>query len=460
MRLLSLRVEEIVAMLSMQLRSKLVAFLAMALGAALIGCAGGGEERRRPLARFRKSPGENRPLDELKSALGWVDLEAQSAGRSVVPTSELVAFANQARVARKPAVPSPHKNILVISGGGVYGAYPAGVLYGWTQAGTRPEFDVVTGISTGALVAVFAFLGPSVDCELRRAYTTTTDDDVFKKHRFPRALLSESLADNAPLVRHLASYATDERIRQVAAEHQKGRRLYVGTTDLDVRRGVFWDMGAIASRDTPESRALFRKVLLASAAIPGFFPPVPIEVTVDGRRHVERHIDGGVSSSMFFAPPWVPPEERDALPPSWLHGSDLYILVAGKMYPDPTPVKSRSLAIAGNAVSTILFDQTRSDLHKLFLLSIVSGMNYNLSVIPRELASPIESTSFKPAEMTLLFDSGAEWARNHGKWRDSPPGGEPGEGGRYRSGAVLTDNGRRSQIGREETGLPQVVPKK
>src|SRR5262249_20798692 len=154
--------------------------------------------------------------------------------------------------------------------------------------------------------------------------------------------------------------------------------------------------------------------------------------TVDGRRHVERHIDGGVSSSMFFAPPYVPPEQRAHLPPNWLHGSDLYILVAGKMYADPTPVKSRTLEIAGNAVSTIIYDQPRSDLHKLFLLSIVTGMNYHVSVIPRELPAPVDSMSFKPAQMTMLFDAGAEWARNHGKWRESPPGSEPEEGGRYR----------------------------
>ncbi|MCE9565479.1 MAG: patatin-like phospholipase family protein [Planctomycetes bacterium] len=440
--------------------SKPAIALLLALSAAIVGCAGQGDARRKPFARFRASPGENRSAEELSSALGWIDREAQASGRSVVPSNELVAFANQARVVRKPAVPSPHKDILVISGGGVYGAYPAGVLYGWTQAGTRPEFDVVTGISTGALVAVFAFLGSSVDCELRQAYTTINNDDVYRMNRFPRALLSDSLADNAPLAELLKQYATDDRIRQVAAEHQKGRRLYVGTTDLDVRRGIFWDMGAIATQDTPQSRELFRKVLLASSAIPGFFPPVPIEVTVDGRRHVERHIDGGVSSSMFFAPPWVPPEARAALPASWLHGSDLYILVAGKLYPDPTPVKSRSLAIAGNAISTILYDQTRSDLHKLFLLSIVTGLNYNMAAIPKDVPTPIESTSFNSAEMTVLFESGAEWARNHGKWRDSPPGGEHGEGGRYRAGTVLTDTGRRGMIGGDENLIPPVVPAK
>ena len=440
-------------------RGRLAVLSMLALALAL-GCAGRDRGERERQSRFRPDTGP-RSGEELKSALGWSDPEAQSAGRSVLPTDELVEWADKSRKSRKPAVPSPKKNILIISGGGVFGAYTAGVLYGWTQAGTRPEFDVVTGISTGALVAVFAFLGPSVDCELREAYTRISNDDVFKRRRLLQSLLSDSLADNAPLARLIEHYATDDRIRQVAAEYRKGRRLYVGTTDLDLRRGIFWDMGAIAARDTPESRELFRKVILASAAIPGFFPPVRIPVVVDGRTTVERHIDGGTTSSMFFAPPYVPPEQRDALPPTWLHGSDMYILVAGKMYPDPTPVKSRSLAIAGNAISTILYDQTRSDLHKLFLLSVFTGMNYHMTVIPRDLPAPVESTSFKPEEMTVLFEAGAEFGRG-GKWRDSPPGAEPGEGGRYRSGPFLTDTGRYSPLGPTgpESAIPPVIPKK
>jgi hypothetical protein len=201
-------------------------------------------------------------------------------------------------------------------------------------------------------------------------------------------------------------------------------------------------MGALASRDTPESRDLFRKVLLASASIPGFFPPVRIAVTVDGRPYVERHIDGGTTSSMFFAPPWVPPAERDKLPPGWLHGSDVYVLVAGKMYPDPVPVKPRTIAIAGNAVSTIVYDQTRSDLAKLFLLTTMTGMNYNVSVIPRDVESPLESTDFDPKEMARLFNAGYTWALSGLKWRITPPGYEPGEGAKFRGGTVLTDVGR------------------
>src|SRR5262249_20604192 len=161
-----------------------------------------------------------------------------------------------------------------------------------------------------------------------------------------------SLADSAPLARLIEEAITDERIAKVAEEHRKGRRFYVGTSDLDTRRAVVWDMGALAAHDTPEHRKLIRDILLATASIPGFLPPVRIPVTVDGVPHIERHVDGSTSSSMFFVPPYVSPMERANLPTTWLHGSDLFILVAGKLYADPVPIKTRSIYIASHAVST------------------------------------------------------------------------------------------------------------
>ncbi len=339
----------------------------------------------------------------------------------------------------------------------------AGVLAGWTETGTRPTFDVVTGISTGALVACLAFLGPAYDNDLRRYYTTIRDEDIFIRRRLIPSLLSESLADSAPLARMIEQAITDDRIATVAEEHRKGRRLYIGTSDLDVRRAVVWDIGAIASQNTPQSRCLIRDILLASASIPGFFPPVRIPVTVDGMPYVERHVDGSTSSSMFFVPPSVPPEARATLPANWLHGSNLYILVAGKLYADPVPVKARSLNIASNAVSTVLYDQTRSDLHKLFLLSVLTGMNYNLTSIPKDLQATTESTKFDPVEMTRLFDAGVNWARTNRNWRQTPPGYEPGEGAKYRAGTVLTDIGRRDPLGPPAGGgpmIPPVIPEK
>ena len=449
-------------------RPKTAAALGVVLVAVVIGCRGpdGGE---RTSLRERLTGPRERTKAQLKASVGWLDTEAQDAGRSPFRSEEMLEFAQQARQARKPAVSPPRKNILILSGGGSYGAYPAGVLAGWSATGTRPEFDVVTGISTGALLGAFAFLGPSEDCAMQHAYTTIRDRDIYHRNRIIAALLSESLADTRPFAKLIAETATEDRIRRIGIEHQKGRRFYVGTTDLDARRGITWDMGAIAARNTPQDRELFRKILLASAAIPGFFPPVRIPVTVDGRRYVERHIDGGTSSSMIFAPPWVAPALRDKLPPGWLYGSNMYILVAGKLYADPVPVKPRTLAIASNAVSTIVYDQTRSDLHKLFLRSILTGMNYNLSVIPKDLDSPLASTEFDPKGMTRLFNAGAQWAMSGPKWRHDPPGYEAGEGARFRAGIKLTDAGPNwhgggqqggGQLGPDVSPYPPVIPMK
>ncbi len=407
------------------------AILALATLGVLIGCAG----KRASLDKMR---GE-RSTQELQDSIYWIDPAAHTASRSAITDQELLEFAARSRAAVKPPQPFPHKSVLVLSGGGSYGAYPAGVLVGWSAAGTRPQFDVVTGISTGALIGTFAFLGSSEDQELQRCYTTLRDVDVYRRHGLLRSLFSESVADTKPLARRIADLATDERIARCAIEHQKGRRFYVGTTDLDTRRSVVWDMGAIATRGTPESRALFRKVLLASASIPGFFPPACIHVTVDGRPYVERHIDGGTTSSMFFAPPPFSADQPDHPPRGWLHGSDMYVLVAGKLYPDPKPVKPRAIAIASTAISTMIYGQTRSDLNKLFVISAVTGMNFNVSVIPAELDTPLESTTFSPGEMTRLFNAGYEWASQGPRWRATPPGFELGKGVKYRAGPVLTD---------------------
>lgn len=426
--------------------------LGISLVAAAIGC--GGFRDRMP----RHHGGRTRSDEELRASVGWLDPEAQEAGRGTLTADHLLQFAARSRESVRPPALYPKKTILVVTGGGSYGAYPAGVLVGWTATGTRPEFDVVTGISTGALLGAFAFLGPSEDAELRRCYTTLRDRDIYRRNRILPALLSESFADTGPLERLIEQTATDERIARFAAEHAKGRRFYVGTSDLDARRGIVWDMGSIAARNTPQSRKLFRDILLASAAIPGFFPPVRIPVYVDGQRYVERHIDGGTTSSMVYAPPWVPPESRAELPPGWLYGSELYIVVAGKIYPDPTPVKARTIAIASSAVSTVVYDQTRSDLHKLFLTSAMTGLNYNVSSIPKDLNSPLESTKFDPKEMSRLFDAGYQWSVSGLQWRHTPPGYEPGEGARFRAGPILTDTGRTAPIGPPDGRIPVAPP--
>src|SRR5262245_23529226 len=166
------------------------------------------------------------------------------------------------------------RHVLALSGGGVYGAYSAGFLAGWTCTGTRPEFDVVTGISTGALIAPFAFLGPEYDAQAANLYTRVQAEDIFRIRAWVSIPFKDAVASSAPLRELIESQITPELMTRIAAEHRKGRRLYVGTTNLDTRRLVVWDLGAIACRPCPEGCHLFRDVLLASSAVPGMLPPV------------------------------------------------------------------------------------------------------------------------------------------------------------------------------------------
>jgi len=383
-----------------------------------------------------------REPEEIRMVSGWYDpAGSNESTEALLNFDQLKHTAEQVRAARKPkdGIIPPKRTLLALSGGGMYGAYSAGVLVGMTDSGTRPNFDVVTGISTGALISVFAFLGSETDCELKQFYTTMTSDNIFTKRRTIPALLLNSFADNAPLAALIDKTVTIERLAAVAVEHKKGRRLYVGTTDLEARRSVIWDMGEIASRGTPEDRVLFNQILLASAAIPGFFPPVPITVQAAGRTSVERHVDGGVTLSLFFAPPYVSPEQRATLPKNWLYGSDMYIIVAGKIYSDPAQVKQRSFMIAGSAITTVLYAQTRGDLQRLFLSSMLTGMNYHLASIPLDFPAPISSTNFDPVEMTKLFNEGYRLARLGTTWRNTPPGLGAGEGPAFRTTTKLVD---------------------
>ncbi|HEX3147906.1 MAG TPA: patatin-like phospholipase family protein [Gemmataceae bacterium] len=336
-------------------------------------------------------------------------------------------------------------NVLVLSGGGAYGAYSAGVLAGWTETGTRPDFDVVTGVSTGALVATMAFLGPEKDPYLKRFYTKVTDKDVYARKSDLAALLSDSFRESKPLAKLIETIVDEKMIREIAAEHAKGRRLYVGTTHLDARRLVVWDMGEIASRGTPTDLTLFRQVLLASASIPGYFPPVPMMVEVDGKPVEELHVDGGVTASLFFRAPQVKADLAKKLGDRPLEGSNIFIIVAGKLYADPGCVERRLIPIAADSISALLYSQCRGDLFQLYALSLATGMNYRMTAIPANTDVPSDATSFDPKVMGWLFDVGHKQALSEHPWRMTPPGTENGEEIPVRGGTKLQSVGKASQ---------------
>lgn len=350
---------------------------------------------------------------------------------------QLVAVGDRFREQIRPAVLPPQRSVLCLSGGGSYGAYSAGVLCGWTARGDRPEFDVVTGISTGALIAPFAFLGPDDDDTIRTLFTTVRDRDIYRK-RYVRGLVGPSFASNEPLARRLRQIVDCQFMQRLAVEHRRGRRLYLGTTELEGKRFVVWDIGAIACRGTPQDADLIVRVLLASTAIPGFFPPEDIPVTVNGQPFVERHVDGGVSSSLFFRPPYVPPEVLAANPAARsLYGTNVYAVVAGKLFADPATVSPRALRITAEALSAILYAQGRGDLVRLWTICELTGMTYHQTAIPAEFPAPRSSTEFDPEAMTAMFNEGVRQVFAGTVWRRTPPGVAPGEQPDERAGTDL-----------------------
>ncbi|WP_397568077.1 patatin-like phospholipase family protein [Schlesneria sp. T3-172] len=351
---------------------------------------------------------------------------------------QLFAQGERVRESQKPKVLPPKKTALVLSGGGSYGAYTAGILCGWTESGTRPQFDVVTGVSTGALIAIFAFLGPEYDQELRRNYTMVRSRDIYRRKHLPWALFTDSLNDSKPLLRQIEANVTPEVVQKIADSHNCGRRLYIGTTDVEGRRPVVWDLGAIAASDRPDRRALICKLLLASAAIPGFFPTVEIPVVVNGKQYIERHVDGGLTQPLFFRPPALSEDQYTASSlAELLYGSDEYVIVAGKLYADPHPVTTRVLNVVGDSVSIFLYAQTRDALVKLYMQSLLTGMQYHLAAVPGELEVSKSAADFDSEMMTTLFEEGRRQVLAGTAWRHTPPGMAGGEELLQRAGTTL-----------------------
>jgi predicted acylesterase/phospholipase RssA len=328
----------------------------------------------------------------------------------------------------------PTRHVLALSGGGMYGAYSAGVLKGWSASGTRPQFDVVTGISTGSLIAPFAFLGSEYDNFLERRYTSVRASDVYRR-RYLSVLWSDSLADSAPLRKLIEAELTDDVLDRIAVAHAQGRRLYVGTTNLDTKRLTVWDMGAIASSTRPGRAELFRSVVLASCSVPGVLPPVSIDVVVDGKHSTELHADGGVTASIFTDIYMLSDaRSREAGGPSALAGANVYALVAGKLYPDPGHVQRRLLSVSGQSLATVLQARAEGDLMRLFLLATLSGGKFQLASVPEETPVSVNMLDFDPAIMRKLFQIGYAFTSRGGPWRDTPPGVEPDEQRLPRSG--------------------------
>lgn len=311
------------------------------------------------------------------------------------------------------------KTLLALSGGSDKGAFGAGLLNGWSRRGGRPSFDLVTGVSTGALIAPFAFLGEDEDATLRSIYTGIGPKDVYKQRVLSGLFGGSSLLDSKPLARLIARYANAPLIDRIAAEHRKGRRLLVMTTNLDAERAVIWDMGAIAASDAPDRVLLFQKVLLASASIPGAFPPVLIDVTAGRRPIQELHVDGGASAGFFVLPGSILSQAQTT--PG---GGDnaIYIIYNGRYEPEFKIVRLKAFSVISRSLSTLLTSLDHTNVDRLRAIAVEKHIAFSFCSLENDVTSD-KARLFDTTHMRVLFRQGEEAANAGGclgssQWND------------------------------------------
>jgi len=314
----------------------------------------------------------------------------------------------------------PVADYLAISGGGEDGAFGAGLLVGWSERGTRPDFDLVTGVSAGALIAPFAFLGRARDGELSQVFTQIRQRDILKLTLLEGLFGGPALADSTPLARLLETYIDDDFLRDIARERDKGRILLIGTTNLDAQRPVLWDMGVIAKSRDPRAPALFRKILLASASIPGVFAPVRIQVEADGRAYDEIHVDGGITRQVFLAPSAFAFKDMDRLL-GHAPARRLYVIRNGKVTPEWDTVDEKVLPVAQRSILTLTKNQGIGDIYRIYLMTRRDGIDFNLATIPASFTEKAPEP-FDQDYMRKLYQVGYALGRDGYPWMKTPPG--------------------------------------
>ncbi|WP_282169596.1 patatin-like phospholipase family protein [Ruegeria atlantica] len=302
-------------------------------------------------------------------------------------------------------------NILALSGGGQHGAFGAGVLNGWTDKGTRPSLDVVTGISTGALIAPFAFLGPDYDSRLKRFYTETATRDVVRLDVSGAVFGRGFLTKATPLKAAIKQELTDDLIREIAEQHRLGRQLLIGTTNIDAERPVLWNIGAMAQTDTPGARELIRDVILASVSIPVVFQPVTIKVTNGEVQREELHVDGGLTREIFAYPYDL--QMRQLLRDARLSNQKnrIWLIHNKTLEPSFDPLPGNATAVAKRAFEMLIRSQSLGNIESILTLANRDGFQANITYIPKEFQGKPQEP-FDPENMTELFAIGY-WAGQH-----------------------------------------------
>ena len=317
-----------------------------------------------------------------------------------------------------PAAAHKEINYLVLSGGGAGGAFSVGVLTAWTDKGQRPKFDMVSGVSTGALIAPYAFLGPAYDEALVELYTSGIAQELVDMKFLPKGLLGPSLLKQEPLRKMVEQYLTQDILAEIAAEHRKGRRLLVLTSNLDSQRAVIWNMGAIADSKRPDALKLFQDIIIASASIPGLYPAVLIQAKSGGRSFEEMHSDGGSASQILTIPEgWMASSDKV----KWPEGAslNLYIIVNNALMPEFSTTRNNTFTVMARANSTLIKSQTRSALVATYVYAQKNGIRFRVASIDKQVPYTMIDP-FNTGYMRAVYNLGYTEMSNGTLWKDRP----------------------------------------
>lgn len=370
--------------------------------------AGKAARAKSPAHPAKTAPAASTAQPQLPDRIPYTAAEDAAATIPGIPEARFWGDSEQDFKNALPAQPGPW---LVLSSGGSDGAFGAGLLNGLTAGGTRPDYSVVTGVSTGALIAPFAFVGSRYDDALRDAFTKVTAADIYEAGRS-----GESFVDSWPLRDFIAKEITPEFFADVAAAHRSGRRLFVATYNLDAERAVIWNMGAIAAHGGKDALELFRAVLLASTAIPGGFPPVLINMEANGKRFQEMHVDGGLGGQFFVAPAPLMDSTSDFRLPA----TELYVVINTGLERDFKVVERFAPTILTQAVGAAVKVDTRLMLDRALGVAKRSGIPFNVAAIPPNFSAPSKGP-FDPGYMGPLFQTGYELGKSASPFSTKPP---------------------------------------
>jgi hypothetical protein len=314
--------------------------------------------------------------------------------------------------------------VLIIGGGVSNSAYGIGLLKGWSEEGSRPVFKIVTGYSSGSIIAIAAFSGKDYEDRLADLFTSISTKDVVRQKSIFGILFGDSVYSSALFAKKIDDFVDEDLMAKIAGEHRKGRRLYVGTSDLDAQGFVIWDMGALASKGGLDSVKMFRKIILASCSFSAMLPPVYFQVEAGSRRYDEMHADGGVIGGIFYIYQLMEGGGSTVQSSGINHGgfrTRVYILNCCYMSPHSKQVEANLAAITSRLIETNGASKMAGDTYRIYAFAKEKGWDYNLAYIPEDF-KPNQKEMFDREEMQRLFKRGYDDAAVGYKWHKAPPG--------------------------------------